>query len=165
MTLSLALKLFFFEGLKLMFANQVSSTHVIHNGLWKDMGHMWIYNFCLFTFAISLISIRTGGTGGTGWGKGDVTQEPSPRNTDTNSLLQFIMFCPIIFGPSTIPAIHMCTIHKSYTYTGNFCFSPYYIEYSKFLAFLCGNFYKEASQDLTTQPFRLRGFFSLGHPM
>ena len=91
----------------------------------KCAAHMWyimdygrtraicayLYNFCLFTFAFSLISIRTGGTGGRGWGKGDVTQEPSPRNTDTNSLLQFIMFCPIIFGPSTIPAIHIRAIH------------------------------------------------------
>ena len=139
--------------------------------MWYIMDYGRTRTICAYiTFACSLshslwYPLELVELGGRGWGKGDVTQEPSPRNTDTNSLLQFLMFCPIIFGPSAIPAIHMCTIHKSYTYTCNFCFSPYYIEYSKFLAFLCGNFYKEASQDLTTQPFRLRGFFSLVHPM
>ena len=62
---------FFFEGLQLLFANQVCRTHVIHNVFLKDKGYMDICNFCFFTSALSLISIRAGGTGG------DVPQEPS----------------------------------------------------------------------------------------
>ena len=43
---------------------------------------------------------------------------------------------PKLFGPSTVPAIHMCSRHKSYTYVCNFYSSKCYIEFfSPFLAF------------------------------
>ena len=44
----------YFDGLQLLFANQVCRTHVINNGLWKDKCHTYIYNFCFFAFAFLL---------------------------------------------------------------------------------------------------------------
>ena len=89
--------------------------------------------FAFFTSAFSLISIRTGGTGER-WGGGTCLKSLPPE-IQILTVLQFIMLCLQISGPSAVLAIHMCTIHKSYTYACNFCLSPYYIEYTKFLSF------------------------------
>ena len=123
MASSLALNWFFFEGLQVIFANQVCPALVIHNRFWKDKGHMCINNFYYFTFAFffnilsDIHKNRRNGGGG-------MCPKSLPPEIKILTVLQFILFCPIIFGPSPIPSIHMCTIHKSYTYTCNFCLSP-----------------------------------------